>query len=74
MLGLATESYSDAVGELDNGHTSVSGTCHGTTDRGDVEEKAVWTNKAADLTNDDEEHHWTFCLSADHYIHHSLCR
>ena len=74
LLGLAAEGDPDAVGEPHHGHTGISCTCHGVADRRDVETKTVRTHKAADLTDDDEEHYWSFCLPADHHLHHSVCR
>jgi len=74
LLGLAAESNSDAVGEPDNGHIGVSCTGDRAAYGGDAEAQAVRTHKAADLTDDDEEHYRTRRLPAHHYLHRSLCR
>ena len=62
------------MGEPDHGHSGISCSCDGAADRGDAEAEAIRTHKAADLKNNDEEHHRTCHLSTGGHLHHSLRR
>ena len=72
--GLSVESDTDAVGQLDNGHTGVTGAGHRAAQRRAVKSSSVRSYQAAHITTDAAEHCRTRRLPARRHLYHSFRR
>ena len=73
-IGLSIEGNPDVMGEPDHGHAGLASSCHRAAVWGAASTEAIWPHEATHLTHDDEEHHWSRCLSDHDHPYHTLRR